>query len=61
LLPKKARLKSSEFHRETNVVESTFLVDFANAEAVQEFEQKVQNEPSVSNYHLLSPEDSVLG
>jgi hypothetical protein len=61
LLPAGAELKSSTYHRDSGVEESTFLVDFAGAAAIDAFKTRARGEASVSGFQILGPEDAILG
>jgi Domain of unknown function (DUF4956) len=61
LLPAGAQLKSSTYHRDSQVEESTFLVDFAGTPAIETFKQAARADASISGFQILGPEDAILG
>jgi hypothetical protein len=61
LLPGGAELKSTVFQREAGVEESTYLVDFADAGAIEAFKQRAREQAAVTGYQILGPEDTILG
>jgi hypothetical protein len=61
LLPAGATQRQSVYHRDTGEEESTWLVDFADAAALEQFKTAAQAEPRVSRFQILEPEDTVLG
>lgn len=61
LLPGEATLKSTVFHRESGSEESTYLVDFPDAEALEGFKTSARAHSGLSGFQILGPEDTIIG